>query len=116
MAKGKKKGGGMAFRGGISEMMRQAHRMQSKLERVKEEIKEQTWTAEAVGGKVKTTINGAREITAIEIDKELINPEDAETLSDAVVAGVNAALALAGERIEAATGEVTGGMKVPGMF
>ncbi len=116
MAKGNKKGGGMAFRGGIPEMMRQAHRMQSKLEKVKEDIKEQTWTAEAVGGKVKTTINGAREITAIDIDKELVDPEDLETLSDAVIAGVNAALTLAGEKITAATEEVTGGMKVPGMF
>ncbi|MCP4678376.1 MAG: YbaB/EbfC family nucleoid-associated protein [Deltaproteobacteria bacterium] len=116
MGKGKSKGGGMALRGGISELMRQAHRMQTKLEKVKEEIKEDTWTAEAAGGTVKVTINGARELTEIEINKDLIDPEDAETLQDVVVSAVNAALTLAEEKINDATEGVTGGMKIPGMF
>ena len=116
MAKGGKKSGGMAFRGGISELMRQAHRIQTKLEKKKEEIKDDTWTADAAGGKVKATINGAREMTAIELDKELINPEDVETLQDVIISAVNAALSLADEKINEATEEVTGGMKIPGMF
>jgi len=116
MGKGKGKGGGMALRGGISELMRQAHRMQTKLEKVKEEIKDDTWTAEAAGGTVKVTINGARELTEIEINKDLIDPEDAETLQDVIVSAVNAALTLAEEKINDATEGVTGGMKIPGMF
>jgi nucleoid-associated protein EbfC len=117
MAKGKKgKGGGMMFRGGISELMKQAHRMQSKLETVKEEIKDDTWVAEAAGGKIKATINGARELTRIEIDPSLIDPEDTETLEDVIVSAVNAALTLAEEKIDAATEEVTGGMKIPGVL
>ncbi len=116
MGKGKGKGGGMALRGGISELMRQAHRMQTKLEKVKEEIKDDTWTAEAAGGTVKVTINGARELTEIAIDKDLIDPEDAETLQDVIVSAVNAALTLAEEKINDATEDVTGGMKIPGMF
>ena len=116
MAKSKGKKGGRAFRGGISELMRQAHRMQTKLESVKEEIKEETWTAEAAGGKVKATINGAREMVSVEIDKSLVDPEDVETLQDVVVSAVNAALSLAEEKINEATEAVTGGMKIPGMF
>ncbi len=115
-SKGKGKGGGMALRGGISELMRQAHRMQTKLEKVKEEIKDETWSAEAGGGKVKVTINGAREVTEIEIDKDLIDPEDVETMQDVIVSAVNAALTLADEKINEATEDVTGGMKIPGMF
>ena len=115
MGKGKGKGG-MALRGGISELMRQAHRMQSKLEKVKEEIKDDTWVAEAAGGKIKVTINGARELTEVEIDKELIDPEDAGTLQDVIVSAVNAALTLVDNKIEEATEAVTGGMKIPGMF
>ncbi|MCU0662099.1 MAG: YbaB/EbfC family nucleoid-associated protein [Myxococcota bacterium] len=115
MSKPKNKGG-MILRGGIPELMRQAHRMQTKLEKVKEEIKTQTWTAEAAGGKIKTTINGAREITAIAIDKELVNPEDIESLQDVVVSAINAALTMAEEKINEANEQVTGGMKVPGMF
>ena len=107
MAKSKGKSGGMAFRGGISELMKQAHRMQSKLEKVKEEIKDETWVAEAAGGKIKATINGARELTQIEIDKDLVDPEDLETLQDVVISAVNAAYTLAEEKINEATEEVT---------
>lgn len=115
-SKGKGKSGGVSFRGGISELMRQAHRVQTKLEKVKEDIKEETWIAEAAGGKIKATINGAREITKVEIAEELINIEERETLEDVIVSAVNAALSLADEKINAATEEVTGGMKIPGMF
>ena len=114
MAKSKGKGGRM-FRGGISELMKQAHRIQSKLEQVKEEIKEETWTADAAGGKVKVTINGAKELTNIEIDKELVDPEDLETLQDVVISAVNAAFTLADEKVTEATDAVTGGFKLPGM-
>jgi DNA-binding YbaB/EbfC family protein len=116
MGKPKGKKGGMALRGGISELMRQAHRMQTKLESKKEELKEESWTAEAAGGKVKVTINGAREVTNVAIDKALVDPEDLETLQDVMVSAVNAALSLAEEKINDATESVTGGMKIPGMF
>ncbi len=115
--KGKAKGkGGVAFRGGISELMRQAHRMQTKLEAVKEEMKDDTWTAEAAGGKIKATINGARELTQVQIDPELVTPDDLETLQDVIVSAVNAALTLADEKINEATEAVTGGVNIPGMF
>ncbi|MBN2526890.1 MAG: YbaB/EbfC family nucleoid-associated protein [Deltaproteobacteria bacterium] len=108
--------GRVAFRGGLSEMMKRAHRIQTKLEELKEEMKDETWTAEAVGGKIKVTISGEKELTAIEIDKELVNPEDMETLQDSVVSAVNAAIKLADEKLNAATEEVTQGMKIPGLF
>ena len=114
---GSKSGGGrVAFRGGMSEMMKRAHRIQTKLEELKESMKDETWTAEAAGGKIKVTITGEKELSAIEIDKELVNPEDMETLQDAVVSAVNAAITLADEKLNAATEEVTQGMKIPGLF
>jgi nucleoid-associated protein EbfC len=106
----------MALRGGIAGMMKEAHRIQARLEKIKEEIKTETWTAEAAGGKIKITINGSREITAVEIDKEMVNPDDLETLQDVIVSAVNAAFALADEKINAATESVTQGMRIPGMF
>ena len=112
MAKGRQ----MAFRGGISELMKQAHRMQAKLEKVKAEIKDQSWTAEAAGGKIRITINGAKEVTTLEIDQSLIDPAEAETLTEVIISAVNAAITLAEERIEAATEEATGGLRLPGLF
>ncbi len=107
---------GRTFRGGISEMMKQAHRIQTKLESVKEELKEEKWTTEAAGGKVKVTINGAKELISVEIDKGIVDPEDIETLQDVVISAVNAAYTLADEKIEEATEAVTGGFKLPGML
>ena len=115
-SKGSGGGGRVAFRGGLSEMMKRAHRIQTKLEELKESMKGETWTAEAVGGKIKVTISGEKELTAIEIDKELVNADDMETLQDAVVSGVNAAIKMADEKLNAATEEVTQGMKIPGLF
>lgn len=110
-------GGGRAgFRGGISEMMKRAHRIQTKLEELKEEMKDETWTAEAAGGKIKATISGEKELTAIEIDKDLVDAEDIETLQDSIVSVVNAAIKVADEKLNAATEEVTQGMKIPGLF
>ena len=116
MSKTKGKKAGVSFRGGISELMRQAHRMQTKLEGAKADLKDQTWEAESAGGKMKVVINGAREIVSVTVDKELVTPEDLETLQDVFVSGVNAALKLADEKINEATEEITGGMKIPGMF
>jgi nucleoid-associated protein EbfC len=112
MAKSK----GVAFRGGLSELMKQAHRMQEKLERVKEELKAQTWTAEAAGGKIKVTINGAKEILSVVVDKEIVNPDELETLQDVLVSAVNAAIKLADDQINAATEAVTGNVRIPGMM
>jgi nucleoid-associated protein EbfC len=109
-------GGRVGFRGGLSDMMKRAHRIQTRLEELKEEMKDETWTAEAVGGKIKVTINGEKELTAIEIDKELVNPDEMETLQDSVVSAVNAAIKVADEKLNAATEEVTQGMKIPGLF
>ena len=116
MSKAKGKKSGAAFRGGISELMRQAHRMQTKLEGAKADLKDKTWEAEAAGGKIKVVISGSREIVSVTLDKELVNPEDVETLQDVFVSAINAALKLAEEKINEATEEITGGMKIPGMM
>jgi DNA-binding protein YbaB len=52
----------------------------------------------------------------VEIDPALVNPEDIDTLKDVVISAVNAAIRLAEDRIEAATEEATGGLRIPGMF
>jgi len=110
---------GISFRGGIPELMRQAHRIQTKLEKAKEELKTQSFVTEAAGGKVKVTITGGRELTHIAVDPSLLEgtPEEVlGTLSDVIVSGVNAALQLVDEKAKAVTEEVTGGVRIPGMF
>jgi DNA-binding YbaB/EbfC family protein len=108
--------GRTGLRGGMSEMMKRAHRIQTKLEDLKESMKDETWSADAAGGKIKVTINGEKELTDIKINEELINKEDIETLQDSIISAVNAAIRLADEKLGEATEEVTQGMKIPGLF
>lgn len=105
----------MQFRGGMNELMRQASRLQRKIEARKQELKTETVTASAGNDQVKATANGARELVAIEIAPELLKGEDLAMVQDLIVAATNAALAKATEMVDAEVEKVTGGMKIPGM-
>ena len=111
---GKKKGN--QFRGGMSELMRQASRLQRKIEARKGELKAETVEASAGNDQVKVVANGGRELVSIEIDPELLKGEDLEMVQDLVVAATNAALNKASEMVDAELEKVTGGMKIPGLI
>jgi len=66
--------------------------LQEKMEETKKELKKVTVEAEAGGGMVKVKANGERKIIRIDLDKDVIDPDDKEMLEDLVVAGVNKAL------------------------
>ena len=105
----------MQFRGGMSELMRQASRLQRKIEQRKKELAEEKIEASAGGDKVVVTVNGASELVRVKIDPELLKSEDVSMVEDLVVAAANAALAKAKEHVDAELEKVTGGMKIPGM-
>lgn len=81
----------------MADMFGKFSELQSKMEEAKEELKKVEVEAEAGGGMVKVTANGKREILSIKLDKDVIDPDDAEMLEDLVVAGVNKALEKAEE-------------------
>ena len=104
------------FRGGMSELMRQASRLQRKIEKRKEELKTETVEASAGNDQVKVTVNGSRELVAVIIAPELLKAEDLSMVQDLIVAAVNAGLKKSGEMVDAELEKVTGGLKVPGLF
>jgi DNA-binding YbaB/EbfC family protein len=104
------------FRGGMSELMRQASRLQRKIEKRKEELKAETIEASAGNDQVKVTVNGGRELVAVTIAPELLKAEDLSMVQDLVVAAVNAGLKKSTEMVDAELEKVTGGLKVPGLF
>lgn len=93
--------------GDIQEVMKQAQEMQQKMAAVQNELAQKTVNAESGGGMVRVTANGRQQILRVKIEKEAINPADAEMLEDLIVAGVNKALEesqkLAQEEIKKAT-------------
>lgn len=104
-----------AFRGGMSELMRQASRLQRKIEVRKQELKTETVEVDGAGDKIKVVANGGREIVRVSIDPELFKQEEHTMIEDMIVATCNQALQKASEMVEAELEKVTGGLKIPGV-
>jgi hypothetical protein len=99
----------------MAELMRQASRMQRKIEKRREELKEQEYEAGAGDDRVKVTVNGGAELVKVTIDPKALEDEGLEMVSDLVVAAANAALKKAREHVDAELEQVTGGLKIPGL-
>ena len=105
----------MNFRGGMGELMRQAGRVQRKVEKRREEHKAETFEASAGNDKVTAVANGIPELAEIRIDQALLREEDLEMVQDLVVAAANAALTKAREHVDAEIEKITGGLSIPGL-
>lgn len=97
-------------------MLRQAQKMQDDMARVQQELEAREYTATAGGNAVSATVDGKHQLTALSIQPEVIDPDDAEMLADLVMAAVNEAQRKAAQDAEQAMGAVTGGMTMPGLF
>ena len=106
----------MKFRGGMGELVRQASRLQRKVDKRKEELAADTVEAGAGNDTVKAVVNGARKLVRVAIDPELFKTEDPAMLQDLVVVAVNAALEKSEQMVDAEIEKVTGGLKLPGAF
>ena len=106
----------MQFRGGMNELMRQAARMQRKIDQAKEELKDRELAVEGLGGKVKVVVTLGRSVKRIEIDKATLAAEDADLVLDGVCAAINQALEKADGEMKAELEKVTGGVKIPGLM
>lgn len=80
--------------------------MQNKMKEAQERLGEVEVEAEAGGGMVRVRANGRREIVAIELDRDVVDPEEKEMLEDLVVAGVNKALEKAEEAAKSKMQEI----------
>ncbi len=76
----------------MADMFGRVMEMQQKMSEAQQVLETKSVTAEAGGGMVKVTANGAQRITAIKIEKEVVNPDDMEMLEDLIIAGINKAL------------------------
>ena len=97
-------------------MIRQAQKMQEDVAAKQEELDAREYEIKAGGGVVTVKINGKKEILSIDIAPELVDPDDIETLSDILVAGVNEAIKRVEETSSREIEKITGAMAMPGLF
>ena len=100
--------GGMP--GNMNNLMKQAQRMQRQMEETTKELEAKEYTATAGGGAVSVTVSGKKEVTAVELSEEVVDPDDIEMLEDLVVAAANEALRMAEEANTEMMGKMTGGL------
>ena len=106
--------GGFPGMGGanMQQLMRQAQKMQQDMQRTQEELQKREFSSTAGGGMVTATVTGARELTAITISPDCVDPDDVEMLQELVMAAVNGARREAAETTEREMGRITGGMNL----
>ncbi len=97
------------------QLQQMAQQMQRQMLKIQEELANETVEGTA-GSYVSVTMNGHRELKAIRLAPEVVDPDDIETLQDLIVAAINDATKKAQELAEKRLGPLTGGMKIPGMF
>lgn len=110
----------MGKRKNVNKMMQQVQQMQAEMQKAQEELANETVTASAGGGAVKATMTGGLDLVELEIDPEVLDPEDVEMLQDLVLAAVNEALTSAQELASKRLGGITGGLgdmglNIPGL-
>lgn len=107
-----KRGGfpGGAMPGNMSNLMKQAQRMQRQMEESQKELETKEFSATAGGGAVEVTVSGKKEMISVKLFEEVVDPEDIEMLQDLIVAATNEALRKAEEENAAIMNKMTGGL------
>lgn len=101
----------------MNAMIRQAQKMQEDMENLQADLDAREYDISAGGGMVKLKINGKREILAIDISPDIVDPDDTETLADIITAAVNEGIKRVDDTNSAEMAKVTGGMSgMPGLF
>lgn len=111
----KRRGRGGFGPGGQKQMMQQLQRLQEEMLKAQEALGEETVEVTVGGGVVKVVMTGHQKLQSVEIDPDVLDPDDVEMLQDLIVAAVNEAVdksqQMAADRMSA----FTGGLNIPGL-
>ena len=109
------------FTGGAGMMQQQAQmqqkllKMQQEMAKAQEEVEQASFTASVGGGAVSGVVTGKKELTALTIKPDVVDPEDVEMLQDLVISAVNEALRQAEDAMSSSMNALTGGLNIPGL-
>jgi DNA-binding YbaB/EbfC family protein len=91
----------------LQKMLKQAQSMQEKLD---EEMSSMEVKATSGGGMVTAVLDGKKNLRALTISPEAVDPDDVEMLQDLIVAAVHEAARKVDEAMAAQLGSLGGGM------
>ena len=111
-ARGGFSGGGSAMR--QQQMQQKLLKMQQDMAAAQEAVENASFTASVGGGVVQATVSGKKQLTALTVKPEAVDPEDVEMLQDLVISAVNEALRQADEAMNSSMQSFTGGLNLPG--
>lgn len=100
----------------VNQMLKQAQKMQDEITKLQGELEEREFNASVGGGAVDITINGKRNVLALNIKPEVVDPQDVEMLQDLIMSAFNEAIRVLDEVSEAEMQKVTGGVSIPGLY
>ena len=100
----------------MNAMIKQAQKMQADMEALQDELDAKEYDVSVGGGVVSVKINGKKEILAIDIKPEIVDPDDIETLTDVLTAGINEAIKKVEDVNTEEMSKITGGISMPGLF
>ena len=109
------------FSNGAGQMMKQQQmqqqlmKMQEDMQKAQQEVEERSFSASVGGGAVSATVNGRKEVTAISIQPEAVDPGDVELLQDLIISAVNEALRQAEDAMSGRMNAFTSGLGLGGV-
>ncbi len=108
--------GGMGMPGNMNNLMKQAQKMQRQMEEnqkimeeKQKELEASVFTAAAGGGAVEVSVSGKKEVTAVKLSKDAVDPDDVEMLEDLIMAALNEAM----KKVDEAAGAIASSMPNP---
>lgn len=100
----------------MNDLLRQAQVMQNKVLKLQQEMAEKTVETSAGGGMVKVVMNGRQELQSLTIDPKALEGDDVEMLQDLILSAVNEGVRVTRANVEREMSNLTGGIRIPGMF
>ena len=97
----------------FSRMLEQAQAMQSRLQQMQDDLKNQTVSGSAGNGMVAVEADGKGQITRVRIDRSVVNPDDVAMLEDLIQVAVNDVQNKAADLAKIEMAKMTGGMDLP---
>jgi len=100
---------------GVGKLLKQAQKMQKKMEEAQELLSEEILEVSGGGGAVTVKINGQGEFQELSLAPDFLK-EDSDFVSEAILQAIRDASEKAKKRSEEAMADLSGGLQMPGLF